>query len=58
MTWEQFRKHVRNLVHGRHNVQEHEWDDTSSVRIGVQSNRHQTPARTLERRLQMLNRGQ
>jgi hypothetical protein len=33
MTWEQFKRHVRNLGHGRHNVQEHDWDGDSSVRV-------------------------
>jgi HD-like signal output (HDOD) protein len=31
MTWEQFRKHVRNLARGYHNLAEHDWSDDTNT---------------------------
>jgi hypothetical protein len=37
MTWEQFRKHVRNLVHGHHNPAEHDWPADANTQISDES---------------------
>ena len=53
MTWEQFKKHVRNLIHGRHNPAEHDWQTDPNPRIAVEqpTRNSGTTANSAERKL-------
>ena len=53
MTWEQFKKHVRNLIHGRHNSAEHDWQTDPNQRIAVEQplRNSGTTANSAERKL-------
>ena len=31
MRWEQFKRHIRDLVHGRHNPAEHDWSTDTNI---------------------------